>query len=46
MFSNREIALLHLCIDYCLANIEHLEEIADENIADELEQLKVKLERK
>jgi len=41
----REKALLHQCVEHSLTHIEEIEDITDENIKEELEALKLKLER-
>lgn len=43
--TEREIALLHQCVEFSLANIDHLEEITDENVQAELEALKHRLDK-
>lgn len=45
MFNIRELALLSLCLQFALSNIYDLEEIADENLQDELELLKDKIDK-
>jgi hypothetical protein len=44
MFNQRELALLSLCLQFALSNINDLEELADENIQCELEALKDKID--
>jgi hypothetical protein len=40
-FNQREVALLSLCLQFALSNIDAIEELADENIKGELEDLKM-----
>jgi len=42
--NQREIALLHQCVEHSLTHIEEIEDITDECIEDDLKALKVKLE--
>jgi len=42
--NQREIALLHQCVEHSLTHIEEIEDITDEHIEDELKALKGKLE--
>ena len=41
--SSREIALLHQCVEFALSNIDHIEEITDEDVQGELEALRDRL---
>ena len=42
-FNERELAMLDLCLEFSLSNIDVLEEIVNENIESELNTLKQKL---
>ena len=42
--TQREIALLHQCIEHSLTHIEEIEDITDESIEEELKALKHRLE--
>jgi hypothetical protein len=44
-FTLRELALLSLCLQFALSNIDALEEVADENIQGELEQLQARVDK-
>jgi hypothetical protein len=45
-FSERQIALLSLCVGFALANTDDIEEVADEHIVDELRELEKLIEKR
>jgi hypothetical protein len=45
VLSREDIGLLHQCVEYSLANIDHVEEITDEDVANDLQVIKAKLEK-
>jgi len=43
--SGEDVGLVHQCVEYALANIDHVEEITGEDVADDLRAIKAKLEK-